>query len=1185
MKLQEIFTEIPELNVFLKNLDEGKGQRNLLTGLIASAKPLFLAELLQRKRKNILFVTDSLHHAQQLEKELLGYVGKEQVFLFAVDETMAAEVAISSPEYRSERIKALTALQEQETPKIVITSARGLKSIVPLPNVWKKAKINLTIGNNIDQSLLIDSLIELGYQRTKLIEKIGDFAVRGSIVDIYPANAVNPIRLDLFDTEIDSLREFDMNTQRSIENIKHVEILPATDVLISKEQIKNAISKIGIALSNEKNVLKNEESYNKLSDTVKSLLERIKEQKLFPSDAVFLDKIISESSNITDYLAVDGLLILDDYPRLLDTEKALEDDDANWKLSQVEMGKLFSNELLGEPIRKIIKKIKQSSLFLSIFEKGMGQLTFNQKLDLQVRGMQNFFGQMPLLKAETDRWASQKQTVIISISDKERLRKMATTLEDFAIKAVIVVDGKIKNGQIQLVLANLTTGFELPKEHLIVITENELFNKLPKKRVSKRQTMENSERLKSYTELKEGDYVVHINHGIGKYIGMRTMEVENKHQDYLTIVYRDDAKLFLPVSQIDRIQKYVSGESKVPHINKLGGSEWQKTKNSVASKIEDIADELVELYAKREMEEGFAFSADNEYQKEFEDAFSYTETPDQLRSSAEIKRDMERKVPMDRLLIGDVGYGKTEVALRAAFKAIQDQKQVAFLAPTTVLAQQHYETMLSRFADFPVQSAVLSRFQTREQVKQTINDLKHGVIDIVVGTHRLLSNDVKFADLGLLIIDEEQRFGVKHKEKLKQLRSQVDVLTLTATPIPRTLNMSMLGVRDLSVIETAPMNRYPIQTYVMEQNYGTVADAISREMARGGQAFYLHNRVADIEKTVADIKAFVPEAQVAYIHGQMTELQLERILVDFIAGEYDVLVTTTIIETGVDIPNVNTLIVEDADKMGLSQLYQLRGRVGRSNRVAYAYFMYQENKVLTEVSEKRLEAIKDFTELGSGFKIAMRDLSIRGAGNLLGKQQHGFIDSVGYDLYTQMLKDAVARKKGINEIKKTDAELKISIEAYLPSSYIEDQRQKIELYKRIRQIENEEQFFEIQEDLIDRFGEYPNEVDNLLQLALMKMYADKALVEAVDYGSKKINVTFSEDAFEFYSAADYLEVVAKVNLRATLKSEQKKMKIAVALQPKSKLEQNIADVTEMFKELSRKANTVKKVKEHEKQNS
>lgn len=1185
MKLHEVFFKNSELLSFMDDLDSQNEFRGLFTGLIASAKALFLVEMLKKKKRNILFVTDNLHHSQQMEKELQGYLDKNQVYLFSVDEAIAAEVAISSPEYRSDRIKALSALSEKDVPKIVITSARGLKKNLPLSKVWKNARIKLEIGVNVEQKFLIEKLNEFGYQRTKRIEKKGDFAVRGSIIDFYPLNTVNPFRVDFFDEEIDSLREFDVGTQRSIENIEQVVILPATDALIDKSQIKKAMQVLSEALKDKKNIIKNEEIYEKLKNTIDELIERIKAQKLLASDTVFFDKIIGKNVNIVDYLAEDDLLVVDDYPRVLDNEKMLEKDDQNWKLAQIESGKMFPDEIFGEPIRKILKKSKNNSLFLSIFEKGMGQLTFNQKIDLKIRSMQNFFGQIPLLKTEIDRWMNQKQTVIISISDKNRLEKTARTLADFGINAVISKKDKIVKGQVQLVLSNLLNGFELPLQNVAVITENELFNKVPKKRVARRQTMENSERLKSYTELKEGDYVVHINHGIGRYIGMRTMEIEKKHQDYLTIVYQDDAKLFLPVSQIDRIQKYVSGESKVPHINKLGGSEWKKTKNNVASKIEDIADELVELYAKRELQRGFAFSLDNEYQKEFEDAFPYSETPDQLRSSSEIKRDMEKKTPMDRLLIGDVGYGKTEVALRAAFKAIQDQKQVAFLVPTTVLAQQHYETMLNRFVDFPVQVGILSRFQTKEQIKKTINDLKHGVIDVVVGTHRLLSQDVKFADLGLLIIDEEQRFGVKHKEKLKQLKSQVDVLTLTATPIPRTLNMSMLGVRDLSVIETAPMNRYPIQTYVMEQNYGTVADAISREMSRGGQAFYLHNRVADIEKTVAEIKAFVPEAEVAYIHGQMTEVQLERILVDFIAGEYDVLVTTTIIETGVDIPNVNTLIVEDADKMGLSQLYQLRGRVGRSNRVAYAYFMYQENKVLTEVSEKRLEAIKDFTELGSGFKIAMRDLSIRGAGNLLGKQQHGFIDSVGYDLYTQMLKEAVNRKKGIKSIKKTDAEIKINIEAYIPANYVEDQRQKIELYKRIRQIDNEKQFIEIQEDLIDRFGEYPMEVANLLELGLLKMFADKALVELVSYKNNKIIVTCSKEASSLYAATDYLKAIAQTSMKATLKVDQGKMIITIVLQPKTKLEKIVSDLTELFRELVKKETKTKKVEENEKQTS
>ena len=613
----------------------------------------------------------------------------------------------------------------------------------------------------------------------------------------------------------------------------------------------------------------------------------------------------------------------------------------------------------------------------------------------------------------------------------------------------------------------------------------------------------------------------------------------------------------------------MSSESKTPRVNKLGGSEWAKTKRRVANKIEDIADELVDLYAKREAEKGYAFTPDDSYQKEFEDAFPYTETPDQLRSSKEIKQDMEKLKPMDRLLIGDVGYGKTEVALRAAFKAVQDGKQVAFLAPTTVLAQQHYETMEQRFENFPVEIGILSRFNTAKEIKETIENLETGKLDIVVGTHRLLSKDVKFADLGLLIIDEEQRFGVKHKERLKELKTSVDVLTLTATPIPRTLNMSMLGVRDLSVIETAPMNRYPIQTYVIEKNYGVIVDGIKREIERGGQVFYLHNRVDDIEKVASELESLVPEAKVAYIHGRMTETQLENILIDFIDGEYDVLVTTTIIETGVDIPNVNTLFVDNADRMGLSQLYQLRGRVGRSNRIAYAYFMYQPNKVLTEVAEKRLEAIKDFTELGSGFKIAMRDLSIRGAGNLLGKQQHGFIDSVGYDLYTQMLNDAVAKKRG-KEIKvKTDAELNLDLEAYLPADYITDPKQKVEIYKRIHQFENEDQYIEVQDDLIDRFGEYPIEVHNLLEVGLLKMYADAALVDSVNQNKKTIEIELSDKLNGKLDIKDVFKVLSVTKFSTTLGNKNQKIQIKLNIQPGMESNQILEELKKLLKELAK----------------
>jgi transcription-repair coupling factor (superfamily II helicase) len=616
----------------------------------------------------------------------------------------------------------------------------------------------------------------------------------------------------------------------------------------------------------------------------------------------------------------------------------------------------------------------------------------------------------------------------------------------------------------------------------------------------------------------------------------------------MTIVYQNDDKLFIPVTQLNLIQIYVASESKSPKINKLGGTEWAKTKRKVSKKIEDIADDLIQLYAKREAEKGYAFAPDDAYQREFEDAFPYSETDDQLRSTSEIKRDMEKEKPMDRLLVGDVGFGKTEVALRAAFKAIKESKQVAFLVPTTILAQQHYETMVDRFEGFPVNVGLLSRFRTKKQQNETIKEIKEGKIDIVVGTHRILSQDIEFADLGLLVIDEEQRFGVKHKERLKQLRSQVDVLTLTATPIPRTLHMSMLGVRDLSVIETPPENRYPIQTYVMETNPGAIREAILREMARGGQVFYLYNRVDTIEQKVEELQALVPDARIGYAHGQMTEVQLENTLFDFIEGQFDVLVTTTIIETGVDIPNANTLFVENADYMGLSTLYQLRGRVGRSNRVAYAYFMYEQQKILNEVSEKRLQAIKDFTELGSGFKIAMRDLSIRGAGNLLGAQQHGFIDSVGFDMYAQMLSEAVDRKQGKNtQTEKTSVEIDLGIDAYLPTEYIDDERQKIEIYKRIRELESMDSLDELQDDLIDRFGEYPDEVAHLLMVGEIKMNGERALIDTIRKHGPIIQFVLSKAGTKAYTVEQLFEALSATKLKATLGVEKEQMHIKLTV--------------------------------------
>ncbi|KRM19870.1 transcription-repair coupling factor [Ligilactobacillus hayakitensis DSM 18933 = JCM 14209] len=1145
MELQKIFLEVPEIKDWIGNLNENG--RHLVSGLMGSAKTMLLASIFKEKQATMVLIEDDLYKAQALVSDLSNLLDENQVYLFPVEDMLLAQMATSSPENRSLRIQAMTALKE-EKPVIIVTTVAAIQRPLPQVEFWQKHVLEFVLGDEFELSDLEKRLTEMGYERHNLVDAPGDFAIRGSIVDIYPLDQENPVRIDFFDVEVDSMRTFDLANQRSIENIEHLRLTPATDFIASKEQLQVAKANLQKRYQQQIKKLSAEQQKN-LENHVQPMLADLEAGFIKLDYLPYATEILEKPATILDYVPESALIMFDDYPNLLEKQRELTAAKEQWFEEKISNNSLLNDVEFLPEIKDVEKKIKQSRVFLTLLQKGMGRLKFTSLIDVKTRSVQKFFGQMPLLKTEMSRFEKQGQTVVILVGDKERINKIEQTLLDFDMNVILTTQKDIKPKVAQLVEGYLNEGFEFPLGNLIFLTENELFAHAKRKQ-PKRMTMSNTERLKSYTDLKEGDYVVHENHGIGRYMGLQTLEVSGKHRDYLTLMYQNDAKVFIPVDQLDKVQKYVASESKTPRINKLGGTEWKKTKSRVASKIEDIADELVELYAKREAEKGFAFSKDDAYQREFEDAFPYTETDDQLRSTAEIKKDMEKPKPMDRLLIGDVGFGKTEVALRAAFKAVQDGKQVAFLAPTTVLAQQHYDTMARRFEDFPVEIGILSRFNSAKEVKQTLELLKDGKLDIIVGTHRLLSKDVKFNNIGLLIIDEEQRFGVKHKERLKELKSSVDVLTLTATPIPRTLNMSMLGVRDLSVIETAPQNRYPIQTFVIEKNYAVIADAIRREMKRDGQVFYLHNRVDDIESVAAELNDMVPEARIGYIHGRMTELQLERILMEFIEGQYDVLVTTTIIETGVDIPNVNTLFVDNADRMGLSQLYQLRGRVGRSNRIAYAYFMYQPNKVLTEVAEKRLEAIKDFTELGSGFKIAMRDLAIRGAGNLLGKQQHGFIDSVGYDMYTQMLNDAVAKKRGKKVRKKSNAEIILDIEAYLPTSYIEDPKQKIEIYKRLRQLENKEQYIEIQEDLIDRFGDYPDEVANLLEVSVVKMQADLALVDKIKQTKDQILVTLSKVASQKLSAKQLLKATAASQYNATVGEENGSFKLKLVIQPK-----------------------------------
>lgn len=1171
MSLLQTFQKSFNLNKWLQDLSG----RQLVVGLSGSAKTLAMASYYEVQGGQVLIVTPNLYYANQLLEDLLHLFPEEEVHLFPVDEVLAAQLAFSSPEARSQRVATLNFLTSGKSG-IVVTSVAGVKKFLPPKKVWEESQISLTVGKEIDLATLPEKLVLMGYTRESLVANPGEFAVRGSIVDVYPLGNTYPIRLELFDTEIDSLRYFDPENQRSLEKVESFTILPTSEIISTKENLqktadlmKESLEKrLVVASKKEKPVLK---AY------FEELILAFETGNLPETAPLYPSFLYPEKNTLQDYFQQPQVLV-DDLSRIYETEAQMDQESAQWFTERLAQLQALPEQVLQGDFRDFLKKTKDQQTFFALFQKGMGNLQFKKVHPIQMRTMQQFFGQLPLLKAEMDRWQKQKQTVIILVPTKERLAKVEEMLRAEEIP-VFVSPQKVMPHTVQISLGNLNNGFELIEERLVVITEREIFHTTTKKK-RRPAHLSNAERIKSYTDLKPGDYVVHANHGIGQYIGMETLEVDGIHQDYITILYQNSDKLFIPVTQLNLIQKYVSSEAKTPKINKLGGSEWSKTKRKVTAKIEDIADELMELYAKREAEKGFAFSKDDTYQKQFEDDFPYSETDDQLRSIQEIKKDMERPRPMDRLLVGDVGYGKTEVALRAAFKAIQDHKQVAFLVPTTILAQQHFETMEERFNGYPVEIGVLSRFRTKKQQGETLEKLSRGQIDVVVGTHRLLSKDVKFSDLGLLIVDEEQRFGVKHKERLKQLRSQVDVLTLTATPIPRTLHMSMLGVRDLSVIETPPENRYPVQTYVMEKNLGAIREGIQRELARGGQVFYLYNRVDTIDQKVAEIKELVPEARIAFAHGQMSEVQLENVLMDFIDGQFDVLVTTTIIETGVNIPNVNTLFVENADYMGLSSLYQLRGRVGRTNRVAYAYFMYEPQKVLTEVSEKRLQAIKDFTDLGSGFKIAMRDLSIRGAGNLLGSQQHGFIDAVGFDMYTQMLEEAVARKQGKEQKEaKSTVEIDLSVDAYLPDSYISDQRQKIEIYKRIRQLENQEMLDELIDDLIDRFGDFPEEVNQLLMIGHLKMDGDRALVESMKRRESKVNILLTKAGTKSYTVEEIFQALSTTKLKATLGVEKDKMQIVFTLpkQPVDVWLDELIKFTQALRKIKTQGSSLKKI--------
>jgi transcription-repair coupling factor (superfamily II helicase) len=1104
--LTNLFEHDKDVQSILHGVQTGLREQ-LATGLTGSARMILVATMYKKTGRTCVVVTHNMNQAQKAADDLSELLSKEEVLLYPADELITTEVALASPETLGNRIDVITRLTSGFSGVFVVPFS-GLRKIFPPKSTWNKCAVSLSIGDTYPITTLSEKLVYMGYERVDMVEKSGEFSVRGGIVDIYPVTFEQPIRMEWFDDEVDSIRPFSVADQRSIDKLLSVVLPPAKELFADVETLYQAGEHVRHLLTERLEKTKDPALKEKLQKSIGWDIEQLQSGIYFTGIYKYISQIYPQGESILNFLPMDAVLILDEPARIQETAKQLEREEAEWQTALLEQGEMLPSLKLSYTIDEVWKTEHQK-IYLSLFMRQLAPMQANNIVQFMCRSMQQFHSQMHVLKAELERLIKAKYIILFTASSEERLLRLIRVLQDYGMEVSRIDDtASLPAGKPVVRVSALLSGFEMSSTKLAVITEGEVFTQ-KQRRVRRSTKLDHAEKIKDYQELKPGDYVVHINHGIGKYLGIETLNVAGLHKDYMHIQYAGNDKLYVPVEQIDQVQKYVGSEEKIPKVYSLGGSEWSKVKNKVRTAVVDIAQDLIKLYAKRQEARGYAFHEDTPFQREFEAMFPYEETPDQLRSIVEIKKDMEQSQPMDRLLCGDVGYGKTEVAVRAAFKAIMDGKQVAVLVPTTILAQQHYETFRERFADFPIEVHVLNRFRSRKEQKETIEGLKAGSVDIVIGTHRVLSKDLGFRDLGLLIIDEEQRFGVKHKERIKELKTNIDVLTLTATPIPRTLHMAMMGVRDLSVIETPPENRFPVQTYVIEYSAALVREAIERELSRGGQVYFLYNQVNNIDRMADQIRMLVPEARIAVAHGQMVDTELERVMLDFLDGEYDVLVSTTIIETGVDIPNVNTLIIYNADKMGLSQLYQLRGRVGRSNRIAYAYFTYQRDKVLSETAEKRLQAIKEFTELGSGFKIAMRDLSIRGAGNLLGAEQHGHIATVGFEMYSQMLKEAVVElQQGVSETHEvTEPQLDLNVDAYLPSEYITDEKQKIELYKKIRSLQTLEQVSDLEEEMEDRFGDLPDPVQNLIRVAKLRAYAMKYGIESMVEKGTEIHVT------------------------------------------------------------------------------
>ena len=1087
-----------------------------LWGLTRAVRPL-IAETVREKNRFVLLVTYDDARAEKLYQDYKFY--DRNVSVYPAKDLLFYYADIHGNATACRRLEIIKRIVTNE-PTVIITTIDGLMDKLPDIKYIKDRTITVEVGETLDMEAVKSLLIMLGYENETLVTAPGQFSVRGGIIDIFPLTEECPCRVELFGDEVESIRYFDVESQRSIEEVEKFSIFPATEYVLTEARISRGISRIEKDHEKRAAELKSTfktEQYARLNDVVRHLKEDIQEFDSRSGIDSLINYFYSTTVSFLDYMPKDTAVFVDEPDRVAERADMYFREFAASIEGRFDGGYILPGQMdiLYDNKRTLAELSLRNPILFSEFYSQKSDFDVKSNLQIMTRSIVSFNGAIDKLREEISKWRKNEFRVVIAAPSATRGRRLVESLNEDDIPAFFSLDRnrKLENREVMVTTGNLVEGYEIPDIGLAVLSENDIFSKKNEKR-RKLSKQYSGDRLNSLSDISVGDYVVHERHGIGVYKGIEQVEIDGRKRDYINIQYADNGKLFIPVEQLSMIGKFSGKDSRKPKLNKLGSPEWNKVTTRVRQQIDTVAEELVTLYAIRRKEKGYAFSEDTVWQKEFEELFPYDETPDQMKAIEDTKHDMESDRIMDRLICGDVGFGKTEVAIRAAFKAVQDGKQVAYLVPTTILAEQHYETFKERMKNYPVEVRMLSRFCTPKDIKKTISDLSKGIVDIVIGTHRLLSKDVQFKHLGLLIIDEEQRFGVKHKEAIKQMRNTVDVLTLTATPIPRTLHMSLIGVRDMSLLEEAPVDRRPIQTYVMEYDREIVREAINRELARNGQVYYVYNRVEDIDLMASELSAILPDAKIEFAHGKMPERELENVMHRFINKEIDILVSTTIIETGLDIPNVNTIIIHNADNFGLAQLYQLRGRVGRSGRNAYAFLLYKRDKMIKEVAEKRLSAIREFTELGSGYKISMTDLEIRGAGNILGKDQSGHLGDVGYDFYVKMLNEAIRTKLGENtKWKDFDTSIDLSVDAFIPDEYVRNEYLKLEMYKRVSRIDDQEDADIIIEEARDRYGEPPKAFLRLIRIAVLKAAAHSIGITDIKYQEEGfVQYLFTNDA-------------------------------------------------------------------------